>query len=100
MAKKELIWKEIAPPEGDYDIFSLKGRKYQITGTLKEDPDYGECKQLCRVSHLDSSEKDEFAVIVSFIRIENGSFIPKRAILSEPVHDIGSAIDIFESARC
>ncbi|MCL5092035.1 MAG: hypothetical protein M1364_00015 [Candidatus Marsarchaeota archaeon] len=100
MTKKELVWKEITSSEGDHDIFSLKGRKYRIIGTLKEDPDYGECKRLCRVSNPDSGKKDEFAVIVSFIRIENGSFIPKRAILSEPVQDIGSAMDIFEIARC
>ena len=100
MVKKELAWNEITSPTGDGSLFALKGKKYRIIETLKEDPSYGECKQLCRVSELNLDKKDKFAVIVSFIRIEKGSFTPKRAILSEPVHDIGSAMDMFESTRC
>ncbi|MEM0202251.1 MAG: hypothetical protein QXR73_03680 [Candidatus Micrarchaeaceae archaeon] len=99
MAKKETKWKDITSPGGDADLFLLEGKKYRITGTLKENLDFGECKRLCRVSDTDSGEKDKFAVIASFIRIENGSFIPGRSILSKPVSDIGSAMEMFESIR-
>ncbi|MCL5404308.1 MAG: hypothetical protein M1125_00490 [Candidatus Marsarchaeota archaeon] len=99
MAKKELVWKDIKSPGGDADLFVLEGRKYRIAESLKEDQGYGECKRLCRVSDLDSSGKDEFAVISAFIRTENGAFVRGRAILSKPVSDIGSAIEMFESTR-
>ena len=99
MAKKEMKWKSIASPDGDANLFALDGKEYRITSTLKKDSDYGECKCLCRVSNSDSSGKDEFAVIATFIRIENDSFIQGKAILSKPVKDVGSAIEMFESTR-
>ncbi|MEM0154883.1 MAG: hypothetical protein QW814_03570 [Methanothrix sp.] len=99
MAKKETKWENITSPDGDANLFFLEGKKYCITGTLKEDSDFGECKRLCRVSDPNSVEKDKFAVISSFIRIENNSFIPDRAILSKPVSDMGSAMEMFESIR-
>ena len=100
MVKKELRWKDITSPSGDASLFALEGKEYRIMGTLKENSDYGECKRLCRVSGDSTGKQSGFAVIASFIRIENGSFIQKRAILSEPMQDIESAMDMFESARC
>lgn len=99
MAKKELAWNEITSPTGDGSLFALKGKKYRIIETLKEDPSYGECKQLCRVSEINCDTRDKFAVIVSYIRIDRDSFDAKRAILSKPVKDKESAMDMFESAR-
>jgi hypothetical protein len=99
MAKKEMKWRDITSPDGDANLFALEGKKYRITGTLKEDSDYGECKRLCRVLDTDSEGGEEFAVIVSFLRIERDVFIPGRAILLKPVRDKGSAIELFESTR-
>ena len=99
MAKKEMEWRSITSPAGDANTFALDGIKYRIMGTLKENSDYGECKRLCRVSNLDSSGKEEFAVISAFIRTENGSLVKSRAILARPVSDASSAMQMFESTR-
>ena len=99
MAKKEMKWVSITSPSGDANLFALDGKKYCIMGTLKENSDYGECKRLCRVSNLDSRGEEEFAVISAFIRTENGSFVQSKAILSKPVSDASSAMEMFESTR-
>ena len=99
MAKKELRWKDITSPDGDASLFAVEGKEYRIMGTLKENSDYGECKRLCRVSNLDSRGKEEFAVISAFIRTENGLFVQSKAILSKPVSDASSAMEMFESTR-